>query len=199
MSEKPSISEIQDAVRKKYAEISQTSEGKFAFLTGMEGAEALGYDLNVLSDLPPEVMKSFCGVGNPFVLGAIEKGESVLDIGCGAGFDLIVASRRVGPSGRVCGIDITPEMADRARENLALAGADNIEIKLAGSESIPFDSSTFDVVISNGVLNLSPQKERSFQEIYRVIKPGGRLQFADVVLNADMSSEIPGTLEAWCD
>jgi ubiquinone/menaquinone biosynthesis C-methylase UbiE len=99
----------------------------------------------------------------------------------------------------VYGIDITPEMADRARDNLSLAGVDNIEIKLAGSESIPYDSSTFDVVISNGVLNLSPQKERCFQEIYRVIKPGGRLQFADVVLNADTPRETPGTLEAWCD
>ena len=199
MSEKPDISEIQDAVRKKYAEVSQTAEGKFAYLTGREGARALGYDLSMLSDLPPEVMKSYCGVGNPFVLGAIEKGESVLDIGCGAGFDLIVAGRMVGPSGRVCGIDLTPEMTYRARESLALAGAANFEIKLAGSESIPYDSSTFDVVISNGVLNLSPQKERSFQEIYRVIKPGGRLQIADVVLNADTNHEIPGTLEAWCD
>jgi SAM-dependent methyltransferase len=199
MPEKPDITEIQDAVRKKYTEVSQTAEGKFAYLTGREGAQALGYDLSVMSDLPSDVMKSFCGVGNPFVLGAIEKGESVLDIGCGAGFDLIVASRRVGPSGRVCGIDITPEMADRARENLALSGEGNIEIKLAGSESIPYDSSTFDVVISNGVLNLSPQKERSFQEIYRVLKPGGRLQFADVVLNADTRREIPSTLEAWCD
>lgn len=105
----------------------------------------------------------------------------------------------VGPTGRVCGIDITPEMVKCARKNLALAKISNAEVRLASSESIPYDNDTFDVVISNGVLNLSPQKDRSFQKILRVLRPGGRLQFADIVLKSDLSQETACSLEAWSD
>jgi arsenite methyltransferase len=113
---------IREAVRKKYVEVAQSAEGKFAYPTGRPGALALGYDASTIESLPDDVLASFCGVGNPFALGPIRGGEAVLDVGCGAGFDMIVASRLVGSGGKVCGIDMTPEMAERARANLQRSG-----------------------------------------------------------------------------
>lgn len=191
--------EIQRAVRAKYAEISCSAAGRFRYPTGRAGAIALGYDLSVLSDLPDDVLDTFCGVGNPLALESIHSGEKVLDIGCGAGLDMILASRLVGPAGRVCGIDLTPEMVEKARANFVRAGVNNANAVVAGSEAIPYDNDTFDVVISNGVLNLSPLKERSFREIFRVLKPGGRLRFADIVLKEDLPAELANSLEAWSD
>lgn len=153
----------------------------------------------MLSDLPDDVLDTFCGVGNPLALESIHSGEKVLDIGCGAGLDMILASRLVGPAGRVCGIDLTPEMVEKARANFVRAGVNNANAVVAGSEAIPYDNDAFDVVISNGVLNLSPLKERSFREIFRVLKPGGRLRFADIVLKEDLPAELANSLEAWSD
>jgi arsenite methyltransferase len=188
---------IRDAVRKKYAEVARSAEGKFNYPTGRAGALMLGYDPIFLEDVPDEIIQSFCGVGNPFSLGLLNPGEVILDVGCGAGVDLIFASKLVGPSGKVCGIDLTPEMVEKAQKNLQQAGVSNYEIKLAGSESIPYEEGSFDLVISNGVLNLSPLKEKSFLEIYRVLKPNGRLQFADIVLNEDAPAAQGTSLEAW--
>jgi ubiquinone/menaquinone biosynthesis C-methylase UbiE len=143
------------------------------------------------------MLKSFCGVGNPFSLGEIQPGSSVLDIGSGAGFDLYVASRLVGESGRVCGIDLTKEMVDLARQNIAASGMNNIEVTHVSSEEIPYSDNTFDTVISNGVINLSPCKQELFQEIFRVLKNGGTLQFADVVLEKELPGTLVGSLEAW--
>jgi len=199
MTKELDVRVIQEAVRRKYAEAAHSAEGKFKYLTGRASAIALGYDPSVVWDMPDELLESFCGVGNPFSLGPINPGEVILDVGCGAGFDLIVASRFVGKTGRVCGIDLTPEMVERARMNLRRAGVPNGAVHLAGSEAIPYDDSTFDVVISNGVLNLSPLKERSLQEIYRVLKPNGRLQFADIILKLDLPTEMFNSLEAWSD
>jgi 2-polyprenyl-3-methyl-5-hydroxy-6-metoxy-1,4-benzoquinol methylase len=191
--------EIQQAIRKKYAQVSYSVAGKFRYLTGKAGAAALGYELSPLRELPDEVFEAFCGVGNPFALGPLRSGETILDVGCGAGVDVILASRLVGPNGRVCGIDLTPQMIERARVNLAKAGANNANAVVAGSEAMPYDDNTFDVVTSNGVLNLSPLKEQSLHEIFRVLKPGGRLQIADIVLNEDLPAEMTNSLEAWSD
>lgn len=199
MGKKLDITHIKDAVLKKYAEVSQSAEGKFNYPTGKKGAQMLGYDLSVIDRVKDEVLESFCGVGNPFTLGVINSGEALLDVGCGAGFDLINAAHLTGPTGRVYGIDITPEMVEKARKNLRYSGIDKSQVHVAGSESIPYDDQAFDVVISNGVLNLSPFKEKSFQEIYRVLKPGGRLQFADIVLKKELPADIAGSLEAWSD
>jgi SAM-dependent methyltransferase len=188
---------IRIAIRDKYAEVSVSAEGKFQYPTGRDGAIALGYDPAVLDSAHTRFFESSCGVGNPFSLGNIGYGATVLDFGCGAGFDLFAASRLVGEGGKVCGIDLTEDMVVRARENLALAGLTNFEIKKVDSETIPYDDHSFDVVISNGVINLSPRKESSFAEIYRVLKPGGVLQFADVVLENDLPASLTGSAEAW--
>lgn len=199
MAGKVDIREIQDAIRKKYADVSGTATGKFNYPTGKEGAILQGYDHDVIETMPDYLLESFCGVGNPFSLGAIDSGDVILDVGCGAGFDLIVASRLVGQNGKVCGIDLTPEMAEKAKNNLEQYGVQNYDVRVAGAESIPYPDSTFDVVISNGVLNLSPLKEKSFREIYRVLVPKGRLQFADIVLKEDCVGAMCGTLESWSD
>jgi arsenite methyltransferase len=128
---------------------------------------------------------------------AIKSGETLLDVGCGAGFDLIVASRMAGKDGKVCGIDLTPEMTEKARNNLEHYKVQNYDIQVAGAEHIPHPDNTFDVVISNGVLNLSPLKEKCFREIYRVLKANGRLQFADIVLKENCAGAMCSTLEAW--
>jgi len=195
----PRAEEIQQAIRKKYAQVSCSVAGQFRYLTGKAGAAALGYDLSALRELPDEVFEAFCGVGNPLALGPLRSGERILDVGCGAGVDVILASCLVGPNGRVYGIDLTPEMVERARVNLAKAGTNNADVVVAGSEAIPYYDNTFDVVTSNGVLNLSPLKEQSLREIFRVLKPGGRLQIADIVLNEDLPAEMTNSLEAWSD
>ncbi len=143
------------------------------------------------------MLKSFCGVGNPFFLDEIQPGSSVLDIGSGAGFDLYVAGRLVGETGNVCGIDLTMEMVDLARQNIAASGLTNIEITHVSSEDIPYEDNTFDTVISNGVINLSPCKQELFQEIFRVMRNGGKLQFADVILEKELPGTMVGSLEAW--
>jgi arsenite methyltransferase len=191
------VKTIQDAVRRKYVEVSISAAGKFNYPTGRDGAIRQGYDTAIIRSMPDELIESFCGVGNPFILGPIKSGEAVLDVGCGAGFDLIVASRLVGQNGKVCGIDLTPEMAEKAKSNLMHHGVENYDVRVAGTESIPYPGNTFDVVISNGVLNLSPLKEKCFREIYRVLKPDGRLQFADIVLKEGCVGAMCSTLDAW--
>jgi SAM-dependent methyltransferase len=199
VSKVPSLEEIQESVRQKYAEVSKSAEGKFNYPTGKDGSRLLGYDLKVINNMTDELLDYFCGVGNPFSLGPINTGETVLDIGCGAGFDLIIAGRMVGPDGKVLGIDLTPEMAKKARDNLKQADVSHGEVRIAAAEEIPCGDNSFDVVISNGVLNLSPLKEKSFREICRVLKPEGRLQFADVVLKEKLPSRVANSLEAWSD
>jgi ubiquinone/menaquinone biosynthesis C-methylase UbiE len=132
------------------------------------------------------MLASFCGVGNPFTLGQVTSGATVLDIGCGAGLDLYCAARLAGPTGKVTGIDLTPEMAAKARQNLDEAGLKNVEVREGLAEELPFEDNSFDIVISNGVLNLSPHKGQLFSEIHRVLRPSGRLQFADVVLKEEL-------------
>lgn len=197
MADRPLIPEIQDAVRRKYVEVSTSAGGKFNYPTGREGALLQGYDVNVVESLKDEMVESFCGVGNPFKLGPVKPGDMLLDVGCGAGFDLIIASFLVGQRGKVCGIDITPEMAEKAKKNLFDIALSDFDVRVSGAESIPYADNTFDVVISNGVLNLSPSKEKAFREIVRVLKPHGRLQFADIVRREACSPAGGDTLESW--
>jgi arsenite methyltransferase len=191
------LQEIRKAIRDKYAEVSLSAAGKFEYPTCREGARALGYDEAVIAGAHARFFESSCGVGNPFSLGPIRAGESVLDIGCGGGLDLFVASRLVGEQGRLSGIDLTEDMVRTARENLARAGIANYEIMKVDSEAIPYADRSFDAVISNGAINLSPRKETLFREVHRVLKPGGRLQFADIVLERDLPAALAGSAEAW--
>jgi len=190
---------LREAVRKRYAEVSHAGASRFEYLTGRAGALALGYESTMLEGLADDTLVAFCGVGNPFALGFLHPGEAVLDIGCGAGTDLLIAARLVGPKGRVFGLDLTPEMVEKARANLGQIGVPGVEVAIGAAEAMPFENGSFDVVISNGVLNLSPLKEHTYREIYRVLRPGGRLQFADIVLKEDLAPEIVGSLDAWSD
>lgn len=196
MNDQKKHQDIQRAIQKKYAEVSESAEGVFSYPTGEEGATFLGYPLSDWPDLPDNVLESFCGVGNPFTLGFIRKGDSILDIGSGAGFDLYVACQKVGEEGRVSGIDLTPEMVRKAQRNLEDAPC-QVDIRVASSEALPFEADTFDVVTSNGVLNLSPLKEKTFSEIYRVLKPGGQLQLADIISKEELPQGTENSLEAW--
>jgi arsenite methyltransferase len=184
-------------VRSKYSEVARSAAGKFEYPTGREGAITLGYDPALVDAADPGLLESFCGVGNPFSLFTIQPGSIILDVGCGAGFDLFIASKLTGSAGRVHGVDLTPDMVARARENLQKAGVANAEVRQVDSESLPFGDNSFDAVISNGVINLSPDKETLFREINRVLKPGGRFCFADVVLEQKLPQGLAGSAEAW--
>lgn len=188
---------IQDAVKKKYSAVAKSAEGMFKYETGKSGAIFLGYDKKIIQDIPADLMNAFCGVGNPLGIEAVAPGCSLLDIGCGAGFDLIVAARTLGTTGRVCGIDMTPEMLQRARGNFSELGIDAIELKEAQGENIPYDDNSFDVIISSGVINLAPEKKKLFKEAFRVLKPGGRMQFADIVVEKEMPQAVAAGAEAW--
>jgi SAM-dependent methyltransferase len=188
---------IRAAIRRKYAAVSSSAAGYFAYAVGKEGAERLGYAEALLAGIPADLMTSFCGVGNPFALAPIEPGSTILDIGCGAGFDVACAVRLTGASGRVHGVDLSPEMLERARANLAAMAVSNAEVSLISSEALPFSDGSFDTVISNGVINLSPDKPLLFAEIYRVLKPAGRLQFADVVLEKELPAHLAAGVESW--
>lgn len=200
---KPDLSEIerrtiQEGIHRKYAEVAQAGTACcFRYPTGKEGMLRLGYSEEILQGIPDSILASFCGVGNPFSLGPLTPGETVLDIGCGAGVDSLVAARLVGPRGRVVGVDVTVEMLSRARANLELTGLANVSFKPASAEALPFLDREFDVVISNGVFNLTVDKEQALREAHRVLKPGGRLMLADMILVQELPSDKVKRVENW--
>lgn len=169
----------------------------FSYPTGRQGALLLGYDSDLLSSLPDAVLESFCGVGNPLAIAPVPSGAAILDIGCGAGVDLLVAAGLTGPGGLVRGVDLTPEMVQRARANIGLAGGDSIEVMETTDDRLPFADALFDLVISNGVINLSPDKPGLFAEIFRVLKTGGRLQFADIILEKELPPHLERNVASW--
>lgn len=188
---------VREEIREKYRMVARSTAGCFRYPTGREGALILGYDAGLVASQPDAVMDGFCGVGNPWSIAPVAPGAAILDIGCGAGFDLIVASHLAGDRGRVLGTDLTGEMIDRAQQAIRLAGAVNTEAVLVEDERIPSADATFDVVVSNGVFNLSPDKPRFFAEVVRVLKPGGRLQFADIILERPLPPGLAGSVESW--
>lgn len=191
------VRQIRAAIQEKYAAVAASAVGAFKYPVGKEGALMLGYPKDLLDEIPDTLLNAFCGVGNPLKLAAIKKGSRLLDIGCGAGFDLFAASRLTGVAGYLYGVDITQEMVTRARTNLLALQADNCEVLQIASESLPFLSDSFDVILSNGVINLSPNKPELFNEIYRVLKPGGQLQFADIILESALPPHLTGGVESW--
>ena len=191
------LDKIEAGIRRKYSEVAKNPEGHFQYPTGIKGLEALRYDKSLIDRLPDAVASSYCGVGNPFSLGKIHEGERVLDIGCGAGVDTILAGMMAGPDGSAVGVDIVPEMIARAESNLKLTGIDNVSFRMAAGKNLPFPDDTFDVVISNGVINLIPDKEGALVEIKRVLKPGGRLMVADQIAVGSIQEDIRERVANW--
>ncbi len=191
-------SHLHSAVENLYARVANDPGGEFDFHRGAEyAAKNLGYDAAELASLPASSTRSFAGVGNPHLIEPLREGEVVLDVGSGAGTDLLIAARRVGPGGRAIGVDMTAEMVERCRASIAESGLGNVEVRRGSAEALPLEDASVDVVISNGVLNLVPGKERAFGEIYRVLRPGGRLMLADVVLSKTFWQKVVRDADLW--
>jgi arsenite methyltransferase len=188
---------IDDGLRKKYIQIAITPEGSFQYPTGEAGLTGQNYDPDLLKKLPMKVLSSNCGSGHPFTLGAINEGESVLDIGCGSGVDTLIAAMMVGKKGRAVGIDIIPEMLRRAQESLRKTALDNVTFQEASGEAIPLPDTSFDVVISNRTFNLIPDKLKALKEVYRVLKPLGQFMIADHILTTEPSDDIKSRIDNW--
>ena len=187
---------LKSEIKKTYASVSQEPERDFIFPTGRAWAEDLDYP-DELARVPDAAVESFAGVANPFSLGRLERGERVLDLGSGAGTDSLVAAQMVGSSGTVTGIDMTPEMLAKARGAAERMGVANVEFVEGEIERLPFEDASFDVVISNGVIDLVPDKDAVFSEIHRVLVPGGRIQIADVTIQNPVSEEGRRNIDLW--
>ena len=188
---------INAGIREKYNKVAASPAGHFKYPTGREGLKRLDYDVKLIEKLPDTVADSYCGVGNPFSLGNINPGERVLDIGCGAGVDSILAGLIVGRNGAVVGVDIVPEMIDRAENHRRLLNIDNIDFQQTSGENLHFADHAFEVAISNGAINLIPDKEAALSEIFRVLKPGGRLMVADQIAAGSVQNDLKARLANW--
>jgi SAM-dependent methyltransferase len=181
--------EIHAAVEQRFAQVARSPEQERKFPVGPASAKRLGYDPQEIDALPPSVTESFCGVGNPLGLGEVRPGQAVLDLRSGPGLDSLLAARRVRPTGKVVGVDLCREMVEKARHNADLLVLRNVEFLHAGIEKLPLPDGSVDVVISNGVFNLCPYKPGVLAEAFRVLRPGGRLQMADILLHDDVGPE----------
>ena len=184
-------------IRRTYTDVSADERQEFIFPTGRAWAQELGYPEPELSRVPDATVESFAGVANHWLLGRAEPGETVVDLGCGAGTDLLIAAQMTGPTGRVIGVDMTSGMLDRAAASAGEMGLANVELHESLIETLPLESASVDRVISNGVVDLVPDKEAVFDEIDRVLRPGGRVQLADVVIHTEVSEDARARIDLW--
>lgn len=188
---------LRGAIKDEYAAVASEPQRGFHFHTGRKLARMLDYEEAWLEGVPETAIESFAGTGNPFALGPIREGERVLDIGCGAGIDSLVAAGMVGPEGRVVGVDMTPAMVDKARDAAEEGGFENVDFREAYAEALPLEDGWADLVISNGVFNLFPDKPAALREIRRVLRPGGRLQFGDILVERPVNGSAKQRIDLW--
>jgi arsenite methyltransferase len=190
---------LRDEVKAKYRDVAVNPRGTFHFHTGRPLARRLGYDETVVARMPEGAIEAFAGVGNPFSQGELNPGERVVDLGSGGGFDCFVAAEQVGAEGRVVGVDMTDEMLERSRAAATAMGFENVEFRRGIIEDLPVEDGWADVVISNGVINLCADKRRVFNEVMRVLRPGGRLQFADIATGKAVPEAAIRNIDLWTD
>lgn len=201
MTEPAEISEslegvLKDEILRMYQEVADNPQSEFHFFHGREAAELFEYQPDWLARAPAGAVDSFAGVGNPHLRSNLQPGETVLDLGSGAGLDSIIAAWQVGPTGTVIGLDLNPAMCHKAEANAAATGA-RLDCRSGAMENIPLPDASVDVVLSNGVINLSFRKRKVFQELFRILKPGGRLSFADIVSAKQLSQSIVNDPKLW--
>lgn len=203
MSEHPvqtpevNVDVLRQAIQEEYAEVAANPDKGFHFHTGRPLARILEYEEEWLEGIPESSIESFAGTGNPFSLGEIRPGENVVDVGCGAGIDSLIAARMTGPAGEVVGVDMSPEMLEKARQSAAEDGRSNVEFREGYGEELPVEDGRADVIISNGVLNLMPDKAAALGEMYRILKPGGRLQIGDILVQKAVPEGAKQDIDLW--
>jgi SAM-dependent methyltransferase len=193
----PDVEVLRSQVREKYRQVAVQPAARFHFHTGRRLAARLGYTPGVVDRLPDRAVESFAGVANPFSLRGLQASERVVDVGSGAGFDSFVAAEQVGPSGRVVGVDMTAEMLDKSRQTAAALGLQHVEFREGLAEALPLEDGWADVVISNGVINLCADKRAVLNEIHRVLRPDGVLQFADIANGRPVPTEAMRDVDLW--
>ena len=188
---------LREEVKSKYREVATHPQATYHFHTGRRAARQLGYDAAIVDRMPEAAVESFAGVANPFSFGALAPGEKVIDAGSGGGFDCFIAAQQVGPQGRVVGVDMLAEMLEKARASARTMGLANVEFREGILEEMPVEDGWADVVISNGVINLCADKKKTFEEIWRVLRPGGRLQFADIANGKPVPEGALSNIDLW--
>lgn len=197
MTEQLNVNELRHEIREKYSEVVLTPTAKFHFHTGRQLTKRLGYDQSAIDGLPEVAVESFAGVANPFQTRQIQPGENVVDLGSGAGLDAFLAANAAGQDGRVIGIDMTTDMIEKATSTAQLIELDNVEFRIGYLEDLPIGDAWADVVIANGVINLCPDKEQVLAEAFRVLRPGGVLQFADIANTKPVPEEARREIDLW--
>jgi arsenite methyltransferase len=193
----PDVEILRREVQHKYTAVATAPDQTFYFHHGRPLAQMLGYPMDLVDSMLPQAVESFAGVGNPFSLGTIHAGETVLDVGSGSGFDCFIAARLVSPKGKVIGVDMTEAMLEKAQTTAQKMGLNQVEFRKGFVEELPVEDNSLDVVISNGVVNLCPDKYRVFAEIFRVLKPGGRLYLADIVVHKQVPDGAKANVDLW--
>lgn len=189
--------QLRGQIEAKYTEVAETPQQGFHFHTGRPLTAMVGYESADVDWLPPATVDSFAGTGNPFSQGRLAVGETVLDIGCGAGFDTLMAARQVGPAGRVIAVDMTEAMLEKTRAGVRALGLGNVDVRHGFAEELPVEDGSVDVVISNGVINLCPDKLAVMSEVSRVLRPGGRIQIADIVVHSEVPQDAKDDIDLW--